>query len=274
LLILDLAQAGSRIVGVGESGNIIFSEDAGAHWALAKSPERDLLTAVYFVDAQHGWAVGHDMLILATSDGGRNWTHQFSAPKESRPLLDVWFKDGREGYAVGAYGAMLVTHDGGTTWQAQHQTEDDHHLYSILGLSDGTLLVAGETGTLRRSSDQGKTWQSVATPYQGSFFGILPLPDHGLLLFGMRGHILRSADDGQHWEEIVSPTSASLMGGTVRSNGNILLAGAGGTIVESTDGGHSFKARAGGAHIAWASAIDTPQGLLLSGEAGVQRIKE
>ena len=274
LLLLDTAHAGSRLVAVGEAGHIVYSDDDGKHWKRAQSPAHALLTAVYFVDDQHGWAVGHDMLILATNDGGLNWKQQFFAPKESRPLLDVWFKDLHQGYAIGAYGAMLVTNDGGATWQAQHQTADDHHLYSILGLTDGTLLLAGETGTLRRSSDQGKTWKTMTTPYPGSFFGMLQVPDGSLLLFGMRGHILRSSDQGEHWEEIASPTKASLMGGTVLNNGHIVLAGAAGAVLESADAGRTFVTRHGGGYLAWASAIDSAQGLLLVGEAGVMQVKD
>ncbi|MEX2027312.1 MAG: YCF48-related protein, partial [Pirellulaceae bacterium] len=36
------------------------------------------LTSVCFVDADHGWVVGDRGVILATSDGGRNWQLQRS----------------------------------------------------------------------------------------------------------------------------------------------------------------------------------------------------
>jgi len=275
LLLLDTAHAGKRLVAVGEAGHIVYSDDDGNVWKRAKSPAHALLTAVYFVDDQHGWAVGHDMEILATTDGGLTWNQQFSAPKESRPLLDIWFKDTRQGYAVGAYGALLTTSDGGSTWLAQPQTDDDdHHLYTILGLKDGTLLLAGESGTLRRSGDQGKTWQKLTSPYAGSYFGLLQTPDGSLLLFGLRGHILRSSDQGDHWDEIASPSHASLMGGSVLSNGHIVLVGAAGTVLESADAGKTFTSHPGGGFLAWSSAIDGAHGLLLAGEAGIKHVEE
>lgn len=274
LLLLDTAHAGARLVAVGEAGRIVYSDDAGSHWQRAQTPTTALLTAVYFVDAQHGWAVGHDMLILATHDGGQHWQQQFSAPQESRPLLDVWFKNPKQGYAVGAYGAMLITHDGGASWQAQHQTEDDHHLYAIQGCTDGSLLLAGEAGTLRRSEDAGKTWQAVPTPYAGSYFGIIQLPNDGLLLFGLRGHILRSSDQGKHWDEVASPTQVSLMGGTRLKNGHIVLTGAAGTVLESADAGRTFTTRPGGGFLAWSSVIESAHGLWLAGEAGISPLKE
>ena len=275
LLLLDTAHAGKRLVAVGEAGHIVYSDDDGVVWKQAQTPAHALLTAVYFVDESHGWAVGHDMLILTTTDGGQSWQQQFSAPKESRPLLDVWFRNVREGYAVGAYGAVMSTTDGGATWQAQAPSDDDdHHLYAILGLKDGTLMLAGESGTLRRSVDQGKSWQKLAPPYAGSYFGILQAADDSLLLFGLRGHILRSPNHGEHWEEITSPAHASLMGGRVLGNGHIVLVGAAGTVLESADSGKTFTTRPGGSFVAWSSAIDSGRGLLLAGEIGIKRAEE
>src|SRR6185369_10757001 len=70
-LLLDLALAGNRMVAVGERGHVLLSDDQGATWRQAKSvPTRVMLTAVFFVDADYGWAVGHDETILNTVDGG------------------------------------------------------------------------------------------------------------------------------------------------------------------------------------------------------------
>src|SRR5262249_31120184 len=119
LLIEDAAQVGKRIVAVGDRGYIVTSDDNGANWKRAKAPAAPLLTALRFVDDKHGWAVGHDSIILATTDGGDTWTKQFSAAEEQRPLLGVYFVDAKRGYAVGAYGAFYETTDGGTKWTAR-----------------------------------------------------------------------------------------------------------------------------------------------------------
>src|SRR3954471_6376540 len=116
-LLLDLAFAGERIVAVGERGHVLLSDDRGASWRQAKSvPTRDMLTAVYFADAQYGWAVGHDETILNTVDGGETWTRSHFAPESQQPLLDLWFANRVSGIAVGAYGAYLTTNDGGRSW--------------------------------------------------------------------------------------------------------------------------------------------------------------
>ncbi len=272
-LFLDIVHAGPRLIAVGEAGRIIYSDDQGHRWRLAETPAESLLTAVYFVDARHGWAVGHDMLILATSDGGLHWTKQFSAPQESRPLLNVWFADLQHGYATGAYGAFLSTRDGGSHWEPHHLTDDDHHLYAILGQPDGSLVIAGEAGTLKRSTDAGATWNTIASPYSGSFFGMLQAQDGGLLAFGLRGHIVRSSDHGQHWDEVPSPIQAGLMGGHALRDGRLMIAGAAGAILQSNDQGRTFTALKGGGHHAWSNVIDSAEGLLLTGETGIERLE-
>ena len=70
---------------------------AGANWSQAASvPTQALLTGVCFFDAQHGIAVGHDLVALATPDAGRTWQRTHYAPEAQRPLLDVWCgSDGR-----------------------------------------------------------------------------------------------------------------------------------------------------------------------------------
>ena len=74
----------SRVIAVGDRGYIVLSDDNGRTWRRAKSPAAPLLTAVEFLDANNGWAVGHDSVILATADGGETWVQQFAAPAEQR----------------------------------------------------------------------------------------------------------------------------------------------------------------------------------------------
>ena len=73
---LDIAYADSRIVAVGDRGKILYSDDQGDHWKQAVTPSEVLLTSVCFADARHGWAVGHDAVVLGSDDGGETWTVQ------------------------------------------------------------------------------------------------------------------------------------------------------------------------------------------------------
>lgn len=66
-------------------------------------------------DGRHGWAVGADGVILATADGGANWTSQSSGTE--RLLRGVFFlRDALHGWAWGDE-VMLTTRDGGQKWE-------------------------------------------------------------------------------------------------------------------------------------------------------------
>ena len=80
LLLTDGTRVGDRVVAVGDRGYIVYSDNNGASWQRAKTPPNTpLLTAVYFLDAKTGWAVGHDSMILTSTDRGESWTKSFTA---------------------------------------------------------------------------------------------------------------------------------------------------------------------------------------------------
>lgn len=273
LLLIDAARFGNRIVAVGDRGYVIYSDDQGETWSRAKAPQGPLLTAVTYVDAKSGWAVGHDAIVLATADGGSTWAQQFSAPAERRPLLDVMFLDAIRGIAVGAYGAYYETVDGGKSWNPRKIVDEDRHLNGLVRTADGKLVILGESGTILVSGDEGKTWSAVPSPYKGSLFGGVAANDGAIVAYGLRGRIFRSTDAGRTWKQVDNPSTATLMGSTTLPDGAIVLVGAGGTVLLSRDQGQSFvKADSGGTRALAGATLGTANTLLLLGEGGVRPI--
>ena len=273
LLVLDAANLGNRIVAVGDRGYVIYSEDQGASWSRAKAPAAPLLTALYFVDAKNGWAVGHDTVILATTDAGATWTQQFSAAAEQRPLMDVLFLDAQNGIAVGAYGAYYETADGGKAWNVRKVLEDDKHLNAIVKLADGKLVILGEAGTILTSGDSGKTWTAVQSPYNGSLFGGVVADDGAIVGFGLRGRIYRSSDAGKTWKQVDNASHATLMGGARLGDGTLVLAGAAGALLVSRDNGQSFQpADSGGTRALAGVVLGAPNQVLVLGEGGARGV--
>jgi len=81
------------------------------------------LAGVFFVDPQHGWAVGDRGTIWHTDDAGQTWQLQDSGV--SCGLESVFFIDQDTGWAAGGYahpythagtGVVLMTRDGGRHW--------------------------------------------------------------------------------------------------------------------------------------------------------------
>ncbi len=75
-LLNGVANAGQRIVAVGQRGHIVLSDDGGKTWTQAKVPVSSDLVAVYFPTPAKGWAVGHDGIVLHSADSGATWTRQ------------------------------------------------------------------------------------------------------------------------------------------------------------------------------------------------------
>jgi photosystem II stability/assembly factor-like uncharacterized protein len=271
-LLLDGVVVNGTIVVVGERGHVLISQDNGNSWKQADVPSRETLTGIFFYDRSLGWAVGHDQVILKTLDGGITWKQVYSNPKAESPLLDVWFADSRKGFAIGAYGVFLETADGGDSWSPRFISQDDWHLNHIVKSADGRLFIAAESGTIYRSDDEGKSWISLPSPYEGSFFGTLPLPNDTLLLFGLRGNMFRSEDAGNSWSRIATGTEATLTDGKRLRDGTIVIVGLGGAILMSRDEGHSFLLRQEKDRKGISAAFQTSDNTLLTvGEFGARK---
>jgi photosystem II stability/assembly factor-like uncharacterized protein len=297
-LLLDAAMAGDgpgrKLVVVGDRGHILVSlasapgllskedvpgapEDADTAimamgtWRQVAVPTSVMLTGIAAPGGNRMWAVGHDAVILHSADGGETWARQYSDPERQAPLLDVWFENAATGWAVGAYGLALHTSDGGKTWEKREIDDQERHLYAVTAGADGALYVAGESGALFRSADKGETWDELASPYKGSFFGLLALREGPLLVFGMRGQLYRSADQGKSWRQVETKTVASLTAAWEGEDGRVVLVGVGGTVLDSNDGGQSVTARNRPGRRAFAGVIEARAGNFLAvGVRGVE----
>lgn len=265
-VLLGVAEAGSRLVAVGERGIALLSDDGGSHWRQVPLPVSVTLTAVRFVDEKHGYAVGHGATVLTTADGGETWTRRLdgrqaaqlarvaaeerrdaAAKREAdrlvadgpdKPLLDVLVRDARHAVVVGAYGLAFATADGGNTWTSLIASLDNPkglHLYAIRQHGE-RILVAGEQGLVRLSEDGGQSFVSVATPYAGSFFTAELPAENELVVAGLRGNAWHSRDRGATWKQFAAPMPASITASAVRADGSLLLANQAGFVLGERHG--------------------------------------
>lgn len=230
-LLLDITAYKSRMIAVGERGHVLVSDNSGDDWRQVQVPTRSTLTAVYLLDERHAWAVGHDAVILRSKDGGNSWQRVFFDPEQERPLLDVWFADARHGIAIGAYGFFLETSNGGESWRERMIAEEDYHLNRIASADDGRLYIAGEAGHLYVSHDHGQQWESLPSPYRGSFFSILAPDLQHLLIGGLRGHLYLSEDGGQNWQPLPSRSTDMLTDAVQLDDGRVVIVGLDGAVI-------------------------------------------
>lgn len=246
-MLLAVTRAGSRIVAVGEHGNILISDDQGASFRQAKAvPTRTTLTSVSFSDALNGWAVGQWGVIIHTEDGGETWTLQRSDTSVDRPLYSVLFLNKEHGFAVGLWSLMLETKDGGKTWQdlllptPPEGGNADRNLFQLFSGDGNTLYIAAERGTVIKSVDNGATWQYLNTEYAGSFWTGAVLKNGTLVLAGLRGTVYISQDGGTTWRLSKTENKSSIT--SIIQVGNLVRGvGLDGVMIESHDNGESFS---------------------------------
>ncbi len=272
-LLLDVARAGGKLVAVGDRGHVLVSSDEGVTWVQSPAPTRAMLTGVSFADEFHGWAVGHDGVIIATLDGGRTWNRQDGGTDLDTVFLDVYFLDANRGFAVGAYGRFVATNDGGRTWSDRKVDAADLHLNRIMSGPGGWLYLAGETGTLLVSTDVGETWTPREIAYRGSLFALVAVDGDAVIVAGLRGRIFISQDHGENWAERSSEIKVLITAGVSLPNGVVVLAGQGGNFFLSRNSGASFEhwqPHDFGTSISELIALDQTT-LLSVGEAGAIR---
>ncbi|MFY8349374.1 WD40/YVTN/BNR-like repeat-containing protein [Pseudoalteromonas sp. SSM20] len=291
-LLTDITRTSEATLAVGKWGNIVFSNDSNT-WQQANSPVQSLLTAVHFVDSQHGWAVGHDATILYTQDGGQNWQIQQYLPELDKPLLDIIFFDKNHGLAIGAYGLSYRTLDGGISWTREFYDsllfEDDRNYLNELKESDpesyqietqsilphfnsifvdgDTLWLVGELGLMATSTDLGKTWERRDEIYAGSFFAFNKLNDQ-YLVAGLRGTAFVS-DDGEQWTQLDTDTTASINDIEIVGNKAVLLANGGVWLTYSNNQIKKSVTKDGKSLLAGATEQNE---LIIASEAGIHKI--
>lgn len=270
MLLLDGTVTGYTTIAVGERGTILRSTDLARTWQTVSVPTSATLTGVSFSsDTLHGWAVGHDATILATTDGGLTWQKQWQGENLSDSFLNVLALDDNHVIAIGAFGLYVSTDDGGRTWTKRRIRDEDYHLNRITHGPSGTLYIAGEHGTLLRSTDRGASWIAIDSPYDGSFYGILPLGPRDLFAYGLRGRLYLSGDDGETWQRVENDQRVLLATAAQVAAGTIIVAGQAGSFLVSHDRGDTV--------VSWRPVLKTgvaellilPDDTLLAlGEAG------
>nr|WP_240791730.1 YCF48-related protein [Pseudomonas mosselii] len=275
----SVVRAEDRLVTVGERGLILLSDDNGLTWRQARVPVSVGLTAVQFVDARHGWAVGHCGVVLFSEDAGENWRVQLEGQRAAelelvaaqqalgvaadvdaaqarvdmaqrlmdegadKPFLNLHFTDQQHGLVVGAYGMALRTVDGGRSWQSvagQIDNPTGLHLYAVAQQGLDWYL-AGEQGFLAHSSDDGQHFEQLPSPYEGTFFTLVPRQDGSLLLGGLKGNAFLIRSAGKLIEPLAVTMPVSFSDGTRLTDGRVLLANQAGAVFVLEAAGHRLQ---------------------------------
>ncbi len=196
---------------------------------------------LYFVDAKHGWIVGHQGWILHTADGGENWEKQTVNTNED--FKAVYFTNLRNGWGVGDKGLIATTDDGGRHWTLQ---ESGSHtlLLDVFFVNSKLGWIVGRDGVLY-TQNGGKTWYHQPVSEFG-LGGTWFVSKHRGWTVGDYNRSFLTNDGGQTWHRqssLVREDKMLFNVQTVRFIGDSKgwCGGTDGTIFHTTTGGTHWQ---------------------------------
>ena len=150
---------------------------------------------VWFEDEKAGFVIGAFGLILHTTDGGaswQSWLHAIDNPK----ALHLYAVRGVGGdvYITGEQGLLLKLDRAAGRFRTV-EVPYQGTLFGVVGDSR-SVVVHGLRGTLLRSADGGRSWQTVPTGVPVGLTASAIDAKGRLFVASQSGHVLVSADAG------------------------------------------------------------------------------
>ena len=173
---------------------LIRSHDGGRSWqpvSLLGEADFHVLRAagrrIYGFDATQG-------RLMVSSDGGQHWEQR----RPPAPLVDLAINPQDPDHIVASgESGLFVSRDAGATWRPL-----DAERAGLLAWTDGGVVLVAPSGTVQRSRDDGRSFESVGK------IGGRPaaLARHGeTLLVALHTNAVKaSSDGGRTWRERLS----------------------------------------------------------------------
>lgn len=155
---------------------ILKTTDGGKNWVrieAARSIPVVSYGGISGVGENIAWAVGHQNVIIKTTDGGLTWTPQNEGADPAFDLASISVVDENHVWAAGGsnfnpYIAFITyTSDGGEHWYRQGEEDIPAEIdgfIDIHAISPKDAWVVGTGQGALRTKDGGQTWEIMQTP--------------------------------------------------------------------------------------------------------------
>ncbi|HVZ39392.1 MAG TPA: YCF48-related protein, partial [Candidatus Kapabacteria bacterium] len=224
-----------------DSGRILHTEDAGAHWSIVQTESGERIDCISMADTLNGIAGGNASGILATADGGVTWIRVPKPDTISRKgTLDMICFAPKVYFVLTNRRDIIRTEDGGAHWRVYGNATGGFRLAAV---TSQLLWVAGDSLTglgaqardiIRVTRDSGATWQAQVDSLIPAAFGLNDIAFADSLngiAAGQVGKVLRTTDGGRTWRQeqvhldaqliaVIYPTPTTAL--IVSNEGNIL----------------------------------------------------
>jgi photosystem II stability/assembly factor-like uncharacterized protein len=198
---------------------IWHTENGGVSWDQwwTYKQIRELLCRCQFLNPQNAWLYDQEGSIYFSEDSGRTWNKR-NTHLVGLNCVDTAFVNERVGLSHSG-GNFYLTYDGGSTWRQQELSRNKLLIDSFNDVDETNMWLTasdeidGVTNTeegenvLLRTTDGGRTWESVRMPESGAYFAEVHFSDSekGWLL--MRKHdldtIYRTESSGSTWRVVL-----------------------------------------------------------------------
>ncbi|HVZ39391.1 MAG TPA: YCF48-related protein [Candidatus Kapabacteria bacterium] len=224
-----------------DSGRILHTEDAGAHWSIVQTSTGEMLNCISMADTLNGLAGGNAAGLFTTHDGGTTW--QFMPRPDSlyrKGILDLVCFTPSIYLVLTNSQDIIRTDDGGTHWRFNRGPAGSLRIAfasQTVGWAAGRILTG--TGAQARdliyvTHDSGATWQAQVDSLIPAAFGLRDVAFTDSLngiATGQVGKVLRTTDGGRTWRQeqvhldaqliaVIYPTPTTAL--IVSNEGNIL----------------------------------------------------
>ena len=224
-------------------------------WKRQATSSLSWLHGVFFVDPNHGWAVGSKGAFLATDDGGKIW--KIKPPPSDDVLRDIYFSDPLNGWIVCERNIyqlktkddprtyLMNTTDGGERWARVkiRDADPDARLVRAVFSPTGRGWAFGEGGAIFMSQEAGADWTRLQTPTRHLLLGGTFIDDNRGWLVGAGATILQTSDGGETWNLSQLREARGARFNATSFVGNRLgwAVGSGGTVYRTVDGGRTWQ---------------------------------